>query len=185
MEVVDAKVSKQSKDAFREELIVRRELSDNYCFYNSLYDSFEGFPSWAKKTLNEHRRDRRDYQYSRKEFEHGQTHDTLWNAAQMEMNTTGKMHGYMRMYWTKKILEWTESSEQALEVAIYLNDRYSLDGRDPNGYVGIAWSIGGVHDRAWSNRTVYGKIRSMSSHGCRSKFDVPSYIEKVKGCRYA
>ena len=185
MEVMDATVAKQSKDAFLEELIVRRELSDNYCFYNSFYDSFDGFPSWAKKTLDEHRRDRRDYHYSLKEFEHGQTHDTLWNAAQTEMSRTGKMHGFMRMYWAKKILEWTESPEQALEVAICLNDRYSLDGRDPNGYAGIAWSIGGVHDRAWSNRAVYGKIRFMSYHGCKAKFDVPSYIEKVKAYPYA
>ncbi len=185
LEVMDAKVSKPSKDAYLEELIVRRELSDNYCFYNSSYDTFEGFPSWARKTLNEHRRDRRDYRYSLKEFEHGQTHDTLWNAAQWELRATGKMHGYMRMYWAKKILEWTESPETALEVAIYLNDRYSLDGRDPNGYAGIAWSIGGVHDRAWSDRTVYGKIRYMSYNGCRSKFDVSAYIEKVKEYRFA
>jgi len=185
LETMDTSASKQSKDAFLEELIIRRELSDNYCFYNSDYDSCEGFPSWAKKTLDAHRKDRRDYQYSLKEFEHSETHDALWNAAQMEMSTTGKMHGYMRMYWAKKILEWAETPEKAMEIAVYLNDRYSLDGRDPNGYAGIAWSIGGVHDRAWSNRTVYGKIRYMSYNGCRSKFDVPSYIEKVKGYRYA
>ena len=181
LEVMDAHAPKRSKDAFLEELIIRRELSDNYCFYNSCYDSTEGFPSWAKKTLNEHRRDRREYRYSRKEFEHAATHDDLWNAAQQEMTLTGKMHGYMRMYWAKKILEWTESPEQAMEVAMYLNDRYSLDGRDPNGYAGIAWSIGGVHDRAWGDRSVYGKIRYMSYNGCRSKFDVSSYIERVKG----
>jgi len=185
MDVMHAKVSKQSKDAFLEELIVRRELSDNYCFYNSVYDSFEGFPSWAKKTLNDHRRDRRDYVYTLKEFEHAETHDTLWNAAQTEMTSVGKMHGYLRMYWAKKILEWTESPEQAMEFAVYLNDRYSLDGRDPNGYAGIAWSIGGVHDRAWGERSIFGKIRFMSYNGCRSKFDVPSYIEKIKRYRHA
>jgi deoxyribodipyrimidine photo-lyase len=178
MEAMDAKAPKQSVDTFLEELIVRRELSDNYCFYNTGYDTFDGFPSWARKTLNEHRRDRRDYLYSRKEFEHAETHDPLWNAAQREMVFTGKMHGYLRMYWAKKILEWTESPEQAMEFAVYLNDRYSLDGRDPNGYAGIAWSIGGSHDRAWGERPVFGKIRSMSYNGCRSKFDVSAYIER-------
>ena len=185
LEVMKAKVSKQSKDAFLEELLVRKELSDNYCFYNSCYDSFEGLPSWAKKTLNEHRRDKRDYQYSLKEFDQGKTHDTLWNAAQMEMRITGKMHGYMRMYWAKKILEWTKTPEKAMEIAVRLNDRYSLDGRDPNGYAGIAWSIGGVHDRAWNNRAVYGKVRYMSYNGCKSKFDVQSYIDNVRGYRHA
>ena len=166
-----------SCDAFLEELVVRRELSDNFCFYNADYDSFEGFPEWAKKTLNAHRKDKRGYLYSREQFEHGETHDALWNAAQMEMVKRGKMHGYMRMYWAKKILEWTGSPEQAMETAIYLNDRYELDGRDPNGYTGIAWSIGGVHDRAWNERPVFGKIRFMSYQGCKSKFDVGKYIE--------
>ena len=166
-----------SYDAFLEELIVRRELSDNFCFYNADYDNFEGFPEWARKTLNAHRKDKREYLYSLEQFEHGETHDALWNAAQMEMVKRGKMHGYMRMYWAKKILEWTGSPEQAMETAIYLNDRYELDGRDPNGYAGIAWSIGGVHDRAWNERTVFGKIRFMSYQGCKSKFDVRKYIE--------
>ena len=148
-----------SKRAFLEELIVRRELSDNYCFYNPHYDRFEGFPAWAQKTLNEHRRDTRDYLYNQEQFENGLTHDPLWNAAQMEMVRKGKMHGYLRMYWAKKILEWTPSPEEAQRIAIYLNDKYELDGRDPNGYTGIAWSIGGVHDRAWGERPVFGKIR--------------------------
>jgi deoxyribodipyrimidine photo-lyase len=179
LEVMDAKAPAQSKAAFLEELIVRRELSDNYCFYTPDYDRFNGFPSWAKKTLGEHRRDTREYLYTLKDFEHAKTHDALWNAAQQEMTSTGKMHGYMRMYWAKKILEWTASPEQAMEFAIYLNDRYSLDGRDPNGYTGIAWSVGGVHDRAWGERKVFGKIRYMSYNGCRSKFDIKAYVEKV------
>ncbi|MCB9000282.1 MAG: deoxyribodipyrimidine photo-lyase, partial [Bacteroidales bacterium] len=124
----------ESAEAFLEELIVRRELSDNYCFYNPYYDSFEGFPEWARKTLNEHRNDEREYTYSFAEFENAQTHDRLWNAAQQEVVRTGKMHGYMRMYWAKKILEWTKSPEEALDFSIRLNDRYQLDGRDPNGY---------------------------------------------------
>ncbi len=168
------------KESFLEELIVRRELSDNFCFYNEHYDSFEGFPDWAKKTLHEGRKDRREYVYTVEQFEHAKTHDELWNAAQMEMVKKGKMHGYMRMYWAKKILEWTESPEKAMEIAIYLNDRYELDGRDPNGYVGIAWSIGGVHDRAWSKRPIFGKIRYMSYNGCRAKFDVKKYIQHIQ-----
>ena len=167
-----------SQEAFLEELIVRRELSDNFCHYNDKYDAFEGFHPWAQKTLNEHRNDTREYLYTLDEFESAQTHDQLWNAAQLEMVTTGKMHGYMRMYWAKKILEWSPSPEEAMETAIYLNDRCELDGRDPNGYTGIAWSIGGVHDRAWGTRPVFGMIRYMSFDGCKRKFDIKSYIAK-------
>lgn len=169
-----------NKEAFLEELIVRRELSDNFCFYNKIYDSFEGFPEWAKKTLNEHRNDKREFIYTLEQFEKAETHDELWNAAQNEMVTTGKMHGYMRMYWAKKILEWTETPEEALEYSIYLNDKYELDGRDPNGYVGCAWSIGGVHDRAWTERPVFGKIRYMNYNGAKRKFDVKKYIERSR-----
>jgi deoxyribodipyrimidine photo-lyase len=172
------RVHAEAREAFLEELIVRRELSDNFCFYNPDYDRFSGFPAWAQKTLNEHRRDRREYLYSSQEFEGGRTHDDLWNAAQLEMVRTGKMHGYMRMYWAKKILEWTKSPEEALRIAIYLNDRYELDGRDANGYVGIAWAIGGVHDRAWGERAIFGKIRFMSARGCKSKFNVKAYTER-------
>ncbi|NIM60014.1 MAG: deoxyribodipyrimidine photo-lyase [Candidatus Aminicenantes bacterium] len=167
------------RQAFLEELIVRRELADNFCFYNEHYDNFKGFPDWAKKTLNEHRHDRREYLYSLEQLETAQTHDDLWNAAQKEMMKTGKMHGYMRMYWAKKILEWTETPEEALKIAICLNDKYELDGRDPNGYVGVAWSIGGVHDRAWFPRPIFGKIRFMSNRGAQSKFDVKAYTKRV------
>lgn len=168
------------KDAFLEEHIVRRELADNYCHYTPDYDRFEAFPEWAKKTLNDHRADRRPYLYSLQELETARTHDELWNAAQTEMTNKGKMHGYLRMYWAKKILEWTASPEEAMAAAVYLNDRYELDGRDPNGYTGIAWSIGGVHDRPWGERNVFGKIRYMSYNGCASKFNVKRYIETVK-----
>jgi deoxyribodipyrimidine photo-lyase len=167
-----------SSDSFLEELIVRRELSDNFCYYNTKYDSFEGFPDWAKKTLNDHRKDKREFIYSLEEFEKAKTHEDLWNAAQIEMVKTGKMHGYMRMYWAKKILEWSKSPEEALKIAIYLNDKYELDGRDPNGYTGCAWSIGGVHDRAWTERQIFGKIRYMNFNGAKRKFDVASYIKK-------
>ena len=177
LEIKDSSLSNADKDVFLEEMIVRRELSDNFCEYESNYDSFEGFHPWAKKTLNEHREDKRDHLYPKEQFEQADTHDLLWNAAQNQMRLTGKMHGYMRMYWAKKILEWSPSPEIALQVAIDLNDKYELDGRDPNGYAGIAWSIGGVHDRAWFERPVYGKIRYMNFNGCKSKFNVQKYIE--------
>lgn len=167
-----------STQAFLEELIVRRELSDNFCYFNPNYDSFEGFHHWAKETLNQHRKDKREFVYSIHEFEEAKTHEDLWNAAQKELTISGKMHGYMRMYWAKKILEWSKSPEEALRIAICLNDKYELDGRDPNGFVGCAWSIGGVHDRAWAERPVYGKIRYMNRNGAARKFDVNSYVKK-------
>ena len=179
LEVLNNDTQDQNRGAFLEELIVRRELADNYCYYNADYDNFQGFPDWAKKSLNEHRKDKREYVYTYEQFEKGKTHDELWNAAQKQMVKTGKMHGYMRMYWAKKILEWTESPEQAQKIAVDLNDKYELDGRDPNGYTGIAWSIGGVHDRAWFNRPIFGKIRFMSAGGARSKFNVKDYILKM------
>ncbi len=170
-----------AKAAFLEELVVRRELAENFCFYNDSYDSFSGLKPWAQETLAAHRNDVREYTYTFEQFERAMTHDPLWNAAQLEMVHTGKMHGYMRMYWAKKILEWTRSPEEAIEIAIALNDRYELDGGDPNGYVGVLWSIGGIHDRAWSNRPVFGKIRYMNYNGCKRKFDVKTYIEKHAG----
>jgi deoxyribodipyrimidine photo-lyase len=176
LDVAASHSPESAKDAFLEELIVRRELADNYCHYEPLYDQFAAFPAWARLTLDAHRNDHRQWLYSREELERTLTHDDLWNAAQHELARTGKMHGYMRMYWAKKILEWTPSPEDALDAAIYLNDKYGLDGRDPNGYAGIAWSIGGVHDRAWNERMVFGKIRYMSYNGCKGKFDVKRYI---------
>ena len=172
-----------SKEAFLEELIVRKELSDNFCYYNKKYDCFEGFPNWAKESLNQHRKDEREFIYSTEEFEKGKTHDDLWNAAQTEMVSTGKMHGYMRMYWAKKILEWSPSPEDALTTALYLNDKYELDGRDPNGYAGCAWSIGGVHDRAWFDRPIFGKVRYMNRNGSTKKFDIYRYIESNKSLK--
>jgi deoxyribodipyrimidine photo-lyase len=176
LEVQQADAPSVSKQAFLEELIVRKELSDNYCLHNNHYDTFEGFPKWGQQTLNKHRDDPRPYLYDLKHFEQGTTHDPLWNAAQQELIQKAKMHGYMRMYWAKKILEWTQSPEEAQAIAIHLNDTFSMDGRDPNGYAGIAWSIGGVHDRPWKERPVFGMIRYMNEAGCRRKFDVDKYI---------
>ncbi|MFH2056147.1 MAG: deoxyribodipyrimidine photo-lyase [bacterium] len=170
----------EAGEVFLEELIVRRELSDNYCFHQPEYDRFDSLPEWGRRTLDEHRHDPREYLYSQAELEHAETHDDLWNAAQLEMVHFGTMPGYLRMYWAKKILEWSPTPEEAFAAAIYLNDRYQFDGRDPNGYVGVAWSIGGLHDRPWQERPVFGKIRYMNYNGCRRKFDVAAYIARVQ-----
>ncbi|RYR20536.1 hypothetical protein Ahy_B03g065708 isoform J [Arachis hypogaea] len=167
-------------DAFLEELIVRRELADNFCFYQLHYDSLQGAWEWARKTLLDHAADKREHTYSKEQLEKAQTADPLWNASQLEMVHNGKMHGFMRMYWAKKILEWTSGPEEALEISIYLNNKYELDGRDPSGYVGCMWSICGVHDQGWRERPVFGKIRYMNYAGCKRKFDVDGYIAYVK-----
>ncbi len=164
--------------SYLEELIIRRELSDNFCLYNPNYDSLQGAAAWARSTLDEHRNDRREYLYSYEEFEQAQTHSSLWNAAQLQLLKTGFMHGYMRMFWAKKILEWSSSPEQAHAIALRINDRYQLDGRDPNGYVGVLWSVAGLHDRAWKMRPIYGSIRYMNENGCRRKFDVDGYCRQ-------
>ncbi|MBI5020579.1 MAG: deoxyribodipyrimidine photo-lyase [Ignavibacteriales bacterium] len=173
----------KSVEAFLEELIVRKELSDNFCFYNPNYDSMKGFPEWSRKSLQQHEKDTRNIIYTKQQFERGGTHDALWNAAQMELVQIGKMHGYMRMYWAKKILEWSKTPADAFATAVYLNDKYELDGRDPNGYAGIAWSIGGTHDRAWGERKIFGKVRYMNQSGCKRKFDTDLYIKKNKNSK--
>ncbi|MCX7882337.1 MAG: deoxyribodipyrimidine photo-lyase [Brevinematales bacterium] len=170
-------ISEPNTSAFLEELIVRRELSDNFVFYQKHYDSWEGIPSWAKKTLDHHRDDPREFLYDKDALEAAKTHDPLWNACQKTLRFTGYLHGYLRMYWAKKILEWSPSPEEAITVAISLNDRYFLDGRDPNGYVGVLWSIGGLHDRPFSERPIIGQIRPMTFSGCARKFSVSSYIQ--------
>ena len=168
----------EDKAAFLEELIIRRELSDNYVYHTADYDQVSGAHAWAQKTIAEHKGDKREYVYTLEQFEQAQTHDDLWNAAQLQMVTEGKMHGFMRMYWAKKILEWTPDAQTAIDVALTLNDRYNLDGRDSNGVCGVMWSICGVHDRAWNEREVFGKIRYMNYNGCKRKFDVKAYVEK-------
>ncbi|MGC2183693.1 MAG: deoxyribodipyrimidine photo-lyase [Terriglobales bacterium] len=169
----------RAKQAFLEQVIVRRELAINFVRFNPAYDSMECLETWAQRSLNEHARDRRAVIYSEKELEQGLTHDPLWNAAQKQMVLTGWMHNYLRMYWAKKILEWSPSVSAAYQRAVELNDRYELDGRDPNGYAGIAWAIVGKHDRAWAERPVYGKIRYMSLASTGRKFDSRRYIEQI------
>lgn len=165
-------------NALFEELIVRKELSDNFCLHSSSYTKINGAAEWAQVTLADHLNDPRHPQYSLTQLEAGDTTDEAWNAAQLQMIKTGKMHGYMRMYWAKKILEWSPNPQTAIDHAIYLNDRYSIDGADPNGYVGILWSIAGVHDRPWAERAIFGKIRYMNFGGLKRKFDIESYIKK-------
>lgn len=180
LEIKNSNASDDDKKSFLEELIIRKELSDNFCYYDENYDNYLSFPNWAVETLKKHEKDKREYIYTIDELENARTHDIYWNSAQKEMIITGKMHGYMRMYWAKKILEWTESYEQAQKIAIYLNDKYELDGRDPNGYTAIAWSIGGVHDRPWRERPIFGKIRYMSSEGLKRKFNIDAYVLKIQ-----
>ena len=166
-------------DSYLEELIVRRELSDNFCLHNPRYDSLEGASAWAQESLQAHASDAREYVYDYETLERGRTHDELWNAAQHELLYLGRMHGFMRMYWAKKILEWTPAPTTALETAIALNDAYALDGLDPNGYVGCMWSIAGIHDQGWKERAVFGKVRYMNYAGCKRKFDIQAYVSRI------
>jgi deoxyribodipyrimidine photo-lyase len=179
--VRDAEAPREDRDAFLEEFIVRRELAVNFVRYNPRYDSLEGCEPWARRTLETHASDRREPAYSLARLEAADTHDPLWNAAQVQMVETGWMHGYVRMYWAKKILEWTRDPAEAFARAVLLNDRYELDGRDPNGYTGVAWAVGGKHDRAWGpERPVYGTIRYMSYASTSRKFDCARYIRRVE-----
>ncbi|MBZ5491856.1 MAG: deoxyribodipyrimidine photo-lyase [Acidobacteriia bacterium] len=177
--VQKANAPRAAKEAYLEQLIVRRELAINFVRFNLDYDNFESGTAWAHKSLAEHAGDPRKI-YSERQLEDAQTHDPLWNAAQMQMVKTGFMHNYMRMYWAKKILEWSKTPAQAFQMAVYLNDKYELDGRDPNGYAGIAWAIVGKHDRPWFERPIFGKIRYMSFNSTSKKFDSTSYIRQVE-----
>ena len=166
------------RDAFLEELIVRRELAINFCYHCPNYDAYECLPAWARKTLEQRRGDARYHVYARAELEAADTHDPYWNAAQREMNLTGFMHNYMRMYWGKKILEWTPSPQEAYETTLYLNNKLFLCGRDPNAYANVAW-IFGLHDRPWGPaRPVFGTVRYMNAAGLARKFDMAAYVRK-------
>src|SRR5688572_7512816 len=179
--VQDAAGSHAGAAAFLEQLIVRRELAVNFVTFNPRYDSLDACEPWALHTLGRHARDRRPVLYTADQLEAAETHDPLWNAAQRQMVESGWMHGYVRMYWAKKILEWTRRPDEAFDLAVVLNDRYLLDGRDPNGYANIAWAIGGKHDRPWPERPVTGTIRWMSFASTSKKFDAKAYIERWSG----
>jgi deoxyribodipyrimidine photo-lyase len=167
--VLNADAPEDAKQAFLEQLVVRRELAHNFCWFNDDYDRYEGLPEWGRASLEAHANDPRPIVYTPEQLEQADTHDDLWNAAQHGLVEYGRMHGYLRMLWAKKILEWSASPREAFETAVYLNDKYQQDGRDPNGYAGIAWSIGGRHDRPWPQRPIFGAIRYMSSESARRK----------------
>jgi deoxyribodipyrimidine photo-lyase len=167
-----------ARDRFLDELIGWRELSVLFVRYNPNYDNWESGEPWARKSLREHAADPRPERYTLTQLERGETRDELWNAAQHEMVLTGWMHNYMRMYWAKKILEWAPDPGTAFDWAVILNDKYELDGRDPNGYAGIAWAIVGKHDRPWFDRPVFGTIRTMTAGSTAKKFDSAAYIRQ-------
>ncbi|UUM11894.1 deoxyribodipyrimidine photo-lyase [Clostridiaceae bacterium HFYG-1003] len=169
----------EDKRSFLDELIVRRELSMNFVRYNPHYDTYDAIGSFARLTLDQHALDPRPVLYSLEELEQAKTHDPYWNAAQLEMTLTGKMSGYLRMYWGKKVLEWSPSPAQAYHRLVLLNNKYSLDGRDPNGYAGIAWCFG-KHDRAWSERPIFGKVRYMNDKGLERKFRIGDYVRQIE-----
>ncbi len=164
--------------SYLEELIVRRELSWNFTHYNPNYDTFKSLPNWALATLEKHTNDPREFLYSREDLEEASTHDPYWNAAQREMMLTGKMHNYMRMYWGKKILEWSASPQEAFQSTLTLNNKWCLDGRDPNSFAGVAWCFG-KHDRPWGEREIFGSVRYMNAAGLRRKFDMDGYLKRV------
>jgi deoxyribodipyrimidine photo-lyase len=170
---------RRSVDVFLDELVVRRELAINYCLNNSNYDAYEGVPDWARRTLADHAADPRLFVYTLEQFERCATHDALWNAAQRELVVSGKQHNYLRMYWAKKILEWSADPREAWRWAIHLNNKYSLDGRDPSSYTGVGWCWG-LHDREFPESAVTGTVRRMSEAGMRSKFNagVSNYLSR-------
>jgi deoxyribodipyrimidine photo-lyase len=172
---------KNGQEDYLEQLIVRRELAINFIYYNENYNkSLDSFlHDWVLKTMDEHIDDTREYIYSVDGFETASTHDPYWNAAQMELIKTGDMHNYMRMYWGKKVIEWSNSYQEAFNTLVYLNNKYALDGRDPNSFTGIAWCFG-KHDRAWTERPVFGKLRYMNANGLQRKFDIDAYVKKIK-----
>lgn len=167
------------REAFLEELIIRRELAFNFCERCERYDSFDGLPAWARQTLAEHEADARPYAYTRRQLEEAKTDDLFWNAAQREMLVTGYMHNMMRMYWGKKILEWKQSPREAFDDAVYLNNKYFLCGRDPASYANVGWLFG-LHDRPWARRKIFGTVRYMNAGGLKRKFDMEAYLKMVE-----
>ena len=178
LEVIKSGVNDINKEVFLEELIVRKELADNFCLYANSFKDFSGISNWAKMSLNNHKFDIRPYIYSMEELENAKTYDTLWNATQIQLIREGTIHGYLRMYWAKKISEWTPSPKEELKMAIYLNDKYAYDSPSANGYVGILWAIAGLHDRAFVDYPITGKIRRMTYDSLKRKYDLGDYLNK-------
>ena len=176
--VEKSSLSSETKMKFIEQVIGWRELAVLFVRHEPNYDNWECAAPWVRKSLVEHAADQRTYRYTFEQLERSQTHDELWNAAQRQMVQTGWMHNYMRMYWAKMILCWAPDPATAFDWAVILNDRYQLDGRDPNGYAGIAWAIVGRHDRPWFNRPLFGLVRAMSGVSLARKFDAAAYIRQ-------
>ena len=175
-----------SIQSYLDELLIRRELSINFVWHNQHYDSPLGWPAWARRTLDIHREDPRSARYSRERLAAGETDDPIWNAAQKELLSSGVIHNYPRMLWAKKLLEWSEEPEHAWEIAIWLNDRFALDGRDANGYANIAWCQAGKHDRPWPQRPIYGAVRYMSTARAGAHFSTSGYLARVNSlCQLA
>jgi len=177
-----ARAGRANADAFLEEAIVRRELAFNMALFEPNHATLEALPEWAAATLRAHRRDPRPWTYSARDFESAATHDAIWNAAQRELLLTGKIHGYVRMYWGKKIIEWSPTIEDAHRTMVHLNDRHGLDGRDPNGHANMLWCFG-KHDRPWGERPVFGTVRTMTADGLRRKCDIEAYVRRVEALR--
>lgn len=179
LELEHGNIDGKAFDAFIEQLLVRRELAFNFVYYNQGYDQFDKMTEpWAYFTMTEHENDLREYLYSLEQLENSKTHDHYFNAAMDEMAYTGYMHNYMRMYWAKKIIEWTPNYQTAYDYIVYLNNKYFIDGRDPNCYAGVAWCFG-KHDRAWTERSVFGKLRYMNDKGLERKFNIQKYVDDV------
>ena len=179
LRVNESSAPAEDREAFLEELIIRRELAMNFALHQPQYDQFAGLPSWARQTLKDRSADDRAYVYSRQELEEARTHDPYWNAAQKEMILSGYMHNMMRMYWGKKILEWKRTPQEAYGDALFLNNKYFLCGRDPASYANIGWLFG-LHDRPWAQRKIFGTVRYMNAAGLERKFDMPAYLKMVE-----
>ncbi len=177
-----ARRDRQDEDrrSYLEALIVRREPAANFVNYNDDYDRYSCVPGWARATLERHRGDQRPALHEREQLEAAGTRDRYWNAAMREMVHTGFMHNTMRMYWAKKILEWSKTPEEAFATALHLNNKYFLDGRDPNSYANVAWTFG-LHDRPWPERPGFGTVRSMNARGLERKFNMQAYLDAVDG----
>ena len=179
-EILKSPSSDENKESYLEELIVRKELAENFCLYCNDFKNLTCISNWAKNSIQEHKDDFKQRIYNINDFENAKTEDELWNACQRQLTRKGKIESYLRMYWAKMFLKWTYSTDDALKAAIYLNDKYAYDAPSTNGYASILWSLGGLHDRAFKNREIFGKIRPMTYNGAKSKFDVLKYINKYK-----
>ena len=180
LEIIKSNAAKENKEAFLDELIIRKELAENFCLYCKNFKNLNCIPNWAKLTIKEHKNDLRDKIYSLPEFENAKTNDNLWNACQIQLLKEGRISSYLRMYWAKMILKWSISNTEAIKKAIYLNDKYAYDAPSTNGYASILWAIAGLHDRPFKDNYIFGKIRTMTCNGAKNKFNINEYISKYK-----